>query len=307
MLVTIFLACHFIVITLIYFGAPKWEIQLNVYHQLLLLFFPILGPISVIYLLKDKKSRSQKDKLSFEEVIPWLSNDKDVKDNFESSEPVTLDITNIVPFQEALLLNNSSIKRELIIDVIFESPENFVSLLNQARLNDDVEVVHYATTILSELSAKYDENLHRLEHQVKKNPDSFIKRCDLSDFLERYIKSEIAEGHYGKTLKQKYIHEIEWMIEKNFPVDKKRLISLARTYQSLENFEALDNLITNLFNLFPDDQDIWMLYLDTIILKKSGSELEQFWEFLGQNNIYFSEKNKVKLNFWRQHREATNV
>ena len=56
-------------------------------------------------------------------------------------------------------------------------------LLHQARLNEDVEVVHYATTILSELTAKYDERLRQLEERVQKEPNSLERHCEYANFF----------------------------------------------------------------------------------------------------------------------------
>ena len=299
MLFAVFLGCHLIIVVSFFLVAKMKTIQLDFYLKSLLAFLPLIGAISVLYILKDRESRFVDGELAFEEVIPWLIDDTVEQNQLEMKENVMLDITNIVPFQEALLLNNSGIKRELIIDVIFESPDQFVPLLHQARLNEDVEVVHYATTILSELTAKYDERLRQLEERVQKGPDSLEKRQKYADFLEGYINSGIAEGHYGLTLKQAYIDEVEDLLAKGFPVEKARLLTLAKIYQSLGDFASLEHLLTKLFELFPDDQDIWMLKLDTIVLKKSSSDLKRFWQDLEQNYVYFSVENKAKLAFWQ--------
>ncbi|SDJ61791.1 tetratricopeptide repeat protein [Streptococcus gallolyticus] len=297
MLFAVFLGCHLIIVASFFLVAKT--IQLDFYLKSLLVFLPLIGAISVLYILKDRKSRFVDGELAFEKVIPWLIDDTVEQNQLEMKENVMLDITNIVPFQEALLLNNSGIKRELIIDVIFESPDQFVPLLHQARLNEDVEVVHYATTILSELTAKYDERLRQLEERVQKEPDSLEKRQKYADFLESYINSGIAEGHYGLTLQQTYIDEVEDLLAKGFLVEKSRLLTLAEIYQSLGDFASLERLLTKLFELFPDDQDIWMLKLDTIVLKKSSSDLTRFWQDLEQNHVYFSAENKAKLAFWQ--------
>ena len=298
MLIAIFLGCHFMVIMSFLALGGQGVIQLDFYLKSLIIFLPLIGALSAIYIIKDRKLRFFEDDLAFEEVIPWLD-DTAGQQNLETKDNATLSIENIVPFQEALLLNNSGIKRELIIDVIFESPDKFVPLLHQARLNDDVEVVHYATTILSELTAKYDEHLRQLELRVEKDPDSLEKRYDYVDFLERYIESDIAEGHYGVRLKSAYITEIEAMLANGFSIDKSRLMALAKFYQEMGEFAKLETLLTKLSELYPYDQDVWMLKFDTIILKKSSSELKRFWKELDQNQIYFSAKNKAKLAFWQ--------
>ena len=153
-----FLGCHLAIVVSFFLIARKNNIQLGFYFDSLIIFLPFIGILLVLYILKERQSQLVDGELAFYEVIPWLIDDTTEQNQLEVKENVMLDITNIVPFQEALLLNHSGIKRELIIDVIFESPDQFVPLLHQARFKTkDVEVVHYATTILSELTAKYDE------------------------------------------------------------------------------------------------------------------------------------------------------
>ena len=69
----------------------------------------------------------------------------------------------VVPLEEALLLNDSSRRRELIMNVLNDNPGEYVELLKQARMNEDVEVVHYAITAMVELSKEYDYRLQKIE------------------------------------------------------------------------------------------------------------------------------------------------
>ena len=61
---------------------------------------------------------------------------------------------NVVPLEEALNISSSDVRRKLMMDILTNDSSTFYALLEQARLNDDVEVVHYATTAMSELGKK---------------------------------------------------------------------------------------------------------------------------------------------------------
>lgn len=109
MLFAVFLGCHLIIVVSFFLVAKMKTIQLDFYLKSLLVFLPLIGAISVLYILKDRKSRFVDGELAFEEVIPWLIDDTVEQNQLEMKENVMLDITNIVPFQEALLLNNSGL------------------------------------------------------------------------------------------------------------------------------------------------------------------------------------------------------
>ena len=74
---------------------------------------------------------------------------------------------NIVPLEEALIVNEPELRRELIMNVLNDNPEEYVELLKQARMNEDVEVVHYAITAMVELSKEYDSKLQELESFIR--------------------------------------------------------------------------------------------------------------------------------------------
>ena len=54
-------------------------------------------------------------------------------------------------------------RRDLIMNVLNDDPENYIDMLKQARMNDDVEVVHYAITGMVELSKEYESRLQKIE------------------------------------------------------------------------------------------------------------------------------------------------
>ena len=56
----------------------------------------------------------------------------------------------MVPLQEALLMNDASTRRELMMDILYDDVGEYVEVLKNARMNDDTEVVHYATTAMVE-------------------------------------------------------------------------------------------------------------------------------------------------------------
>lgn len=71
------------------------------------------------------------------------------------------DFANTVPLEEALIVNGPSHRRSLVMSILNDNPSRYIDVLSQARLNEDVEVVHYAATALAQISAKEDLALQR--------------------------------------------------------------------------------------------------------------------------------------------------
>ena len=66
------------------------------------------------------------------------------------------DAASTVPLEEALLLDSAEQRRKLILSVLTDDPVQYYDLLEQARLNDDSEVVHYAATAMAQISKQAD-------------------------------------------------------------------------------------------------------------------------------------------------------
>ena len=120
----------------------------------------------------------------------------------------------VVPLEEAFLINEPSTRRELMMEVMYENPDDYVRQLKEARTNDDTEVVHYAVTALAELQKEYDLQFQELDWELEKNPDSEDILDRYIQLLNQYLASGIPEGNarilnlrtYGNMLGKKLEH-----------------------------------------------------------------------------------------------------
>lgn len=109
-------------------------------------FIPVFGFLCLFVL----EWESRGDQESKREVgIEKLKINDEIHRSILMEEEPARDL--IVPLQEALLINDASTRRQLIMDILYHDTGEYVDVLNKARMNDDVEVVHYATTAMVEL------------------------------------------------------------------------------------------------------------------------------------------------------------
>ncbi len=111
------------------------------YLILPVIFVPVWGMICVlllhfqIFFHQDKKREIGIEKMKInEEIYRSIIAPKEESDR------------NIVPLEEVLLIDEADMRRDLIMNILNDDPENYIDMLKQARMNDDVEVVHYAIT-----------------------------------------------------------------------------------------------------------------------------------------------------------------
>ena len=134
------LAIHLIIRILIWSGIRTGFLKAKMYMLSLAVFVPVWGPVCV--LLIHFQLFSGTDQVKTVGVEKLRVNEEIYKNMFPAMEENDRDV---VPLEEALLLNDPS-RRGTDHDVLNDNPGEYVELLKQARMNEDVEVVHYAIT-----------------------------------------------------------------------------------------------------------------------------------------------------------------
>lgn len=297
MFIYLLILIHLFLIAWVYHDYRQQKLRLDPFLIIFLLLFPIVGFLG-LRLIQDVKTKAEKRKeVSFDEVMPWLVEEKMAPIGQNSFVGHT-DIRQLVPFQEALLINNPRVRRYLLVDVIFHHPERYVKLLHQARLNDDVEVVHYATTILSELTKAYDEEFYKIN--AMSDMDTSAAMDAQLDFLYRYLKSGLAEGVYALQLRRRFEElskEKLLLKERNL----KDFTRLGEVYVAMRAEVELEDLTKTMLEEFPLEQETWMMKLEHAILASSPRELQEVLKVAGNQRIFFSQKNREKLAFWQEY------
>lgn len=298
MLIAIFFIVHCLVVLVV---MSKYNLKLSRLSALLtlfLIFFPVVGVVTFVYVANGKWKNDKTPAELAGIADEWLDDDDD---SDEASDEQMTAVKDVIPLEEALLLNNKSVRRELIIDAIFKNPDRYIKLLQEARLNDDIEVVHYATTILSELSTKYETRLAEFEKELNQTFVTTETRKAYVDFLYQYLSSGLAEGHFGQVLKDRYISDLwEMLFQGSIPEDLSDFTRLARVLIDDHNLSQLEILSRHMMTVFPEEEETWMVRLDLIIAKKSSAELGQFLQILQDAPVYFSKENREIIAFWQQ-------
>lgn len=128
-------------------------------------------------------------------------NEEIYKNNFRLREENDHDI---VPLEEALLINDPEKRRKLIIDILNDDPSKYIELLEKARMNEDVEVVHYAITAMVELSKDYDSKLQTFERTYAAAPEDPVVLDEYCDLWKNICSRDCLKT--GGTYAEKSVH-----------------------------------------------------------------------------------------------------
>lgn len=207
----------------------------------------------------------------------------------------------VVPLEEALIVNDPSDRRRLMLSMLTEDPDAYLAQLQSAKLNDDVEVAHYAATAVAQISKESDLKLQQLERAFKTDP-SAQNLNEYCDFLGEYLGSGLAEGRVAQIQRQQYARLLARRCEREdtFELRIRYATALADVGQIDEAQAVIDQLVLDV----PEEQEVWMLCLRLAVMRRDGDEVHRVIDAIDKQHVYLSADNREKMAFWRDGEEA---
>lgn len=208
---------------------------------------------------------------------------------------------NVIPLEDALLLNRSDIRRSLIMNLLSDNPGEYAALLRQARMNDDTEVVHYAVTAMAELSKEYDIQIRRLQEIRKIEPENEEAREELGRILKNYLELGLAEGQRKQVILEQYERILEEQLRQ-----KQRSFVFSELTDVLLQEKKLDSCrmaVEAMRSLWPEREESWIASLDYYAAAGDGAAIQALIKEIEKKKIYISQEGRRRLEFWKQPQE----
>lgn len=207
----------------------------------------------------------------------------------------------VVPLEEALIVNDPSDRRRLMLSMLTEDPDAYLAQLQAAKLNDDVEVAHYAATAVAQISKESDLKLQQLERAFKTDPSA--QNLDAyCDYLGEYLASGLAEGRVEQIQRQQYARLLARRCEREDGAELR--IRYAAALADADELDEAEAVIMQLVTEVPDEQEAWMLCLRLAVMRCDGEAVQQVIDAIDNQHVYLSAENREKLAFWRDGEEA---
>ena len=207
----------------------------------------------------------------------------------------------VVPLEEALIVNDPGDRRRLMLSMLTEDPDAYLAQLQAAKLNDDVEVAHYAATAVAQISKESDLKLQQLERAFKTDPSAQNLNV-YCDYLGTYLASGLAEGRVAQIQRQQYARLLARLCEREdgLALRVRYATALADAGEVDEAEDVAERLVADA----PDEQDVWMLCLRLAVLRRDGEMVRRVIDAVDKQYVYLSAENREKLAFWREGEEA---
>ena len=290
MLFILFLIVHLAVSLLVYLGIESRKLKVHRYMFFVVLCLPIWGLLIVLVL----------------HFQIWFEADDSIdvgveKLKMESELYKSLTIEekngqNIIPIEEALLINSPRERRKLIMDVLNDNPKEYVEFLQKAGNNEDTEVVHYAVTAMVEISKENDYLLQEFERQYVIEPDNPVLLEKYCDFLWSCLVQNLMQGQVEMLNRELF----STLLQKKIAVGENitDYVRLIENELKRKNYTLADEYLRQMNTAYPKREEYYLLRVQYLAALGRGEDIRKLLTEIAENQVFLSSKSKEVLAFW---------
>lgn len=203
----------------------------------------------------------------------------------------------VVPLEEALIVNDTKLRRELMIDILHKNPEEYVDLLSRASGGDDVEVTHYATTTLLEIQGDYEKHLKDSMVLYESEQENIEYARQYKDALVAYTKSGLINGSILVTQQQALIDILDKLVQMQ---DKKQdILKYIEVALELKAYEKAYKMLNEKSEKLSDEMQWYKLAVRYYWEKGEKDRISETLDLIIQRNVYLTHENKRWYEYWR--------
>ena len=199
---------------------------------------------------------------------------------------------NIVPLEEAMLVNDFTTRRRIMLDALYDDPMKYLEVLLIARHNDDIETTHYATTMISHAEKKFQISLQKYAAEIERDPENMNLLNEYIETLEKYIESDLLEEYLLKNQRINYSKLLDRKL-KIVPNEKQTLVKKLRNSIELNDYFSAFEVSQQLKQNWPEDEQTWVEAIRVCVEGKDQKKLEET----------IDEVKRIKINWTRRGRE----
>lgn len=258
---------------------------------------PVWGFVSLLLLEFDTR-RGRKE--GVQTGVEKLLIEDDTQKNIVAEEDQ--EHRNVAPINEILAMNDSKTRRSVIMDVLYDDPEGYVEQLQEASVNDDTEVVHYAVTALIELQKEFEQKLLKLERKRKHEPDNQEYREEYFHLVEQYVESGLSEESSLKAYLRIYSGLLEEELQKkgeSFSLYRKK----ARADLKQKEYDSAYQSIRKLIEGWPDRETGYLEQMEYYAALKDRDGIKKTIKEIRDGEVHLSPAGRAAVGFWQRDTE----
>lgn len=206
-------------------------------------------------------------------------------------------LPSVVPLEEAIFVNDAKTRREFMMDIIGQDADQYIDLLQKAKFNDDIEVIHYASTAIMEIQREHELALRRSEAAVQSSPNDSGALDAYLLTLKKYINSGLVEENFLFIQRSRY-HEAFLKRIKMPDAEPSVYYDAVDNLIEMSRFADAEEILRKSSELWPGDETVYMLELKICHLSKDREKRNRLIAEMKQKRNQFSSYAREAIDYW---------
>lgn len=260
-------------------------------YILVIILLPIFGPLACLVIeyiiMSDRAGRKSLDvdNTIFRDDILW----KTLKNYHEKGD--------IVPLEEAILINDVKTRRKFMLDTLYDDPSKYLDILMVAKNNDDVETSHYATTSISYIQRSFQLSIQKYAIALEREPDNLELLDDYIGTLGNYVESGLLEEHLLKNLRIVYSQVLDKKLAK-IKDDESTLIEKLKNSIELGDYVSAFGASDLLKEYWPEDEQTWLAAIRVCVDGNDRNRLQETLAEIQLQKINWTKNGMEQISPW---------
>ncbi|MGO5090933.1 tetratricopeptide repeat protein [Clostridium sp. LCP25S3_F10] len=203
----------------------------------------------------------------------------------------------VIPIEDALVLNDEKIKKSLIINVLKSDSYKYLDFLKEAIRDEDTETSHYAATAVTEVKRKLTLAIQEFKEKYQKNKTDLTIIKAYADALKKYNDSGLLDKNaYQKNLST-YKELLQKIIEME-AADEYLYEEIINCYIILKDFERAIEYCNQYFENFKKSEKPYLLIMKIYFINKNRTKFNKVLRKLRESNIILNRDSLNLIKFW---------
>lgn len=158
--------------------------------------------------------------------------------------PDESDEINLIPMEEAIMINDKENLRNLLLTVLRGDVKKSINAVTKALNSSDSEASHYAASAIMDIMNEFQKTLQKFYAQMDAEPDD----TEVMVLYINYLSEMLGAGFLSELEEKTYIYSLQKVCERLFHADPTQLNPM--------HYTALISLLTKINDL--QSSELWI-------------------------------------------------
>lgn len=200
--------------------------------------------------------------------------------------PDESDEINLIPMEEAIMINDKENLRNLLLTVLRGDVKKSINAVTKALNSSDSEASHYAASAIMDIMNEFQKTLQKFYAQMDADPND----TEVMVLYINYLSEMLGAGFLSELEEKTYIYSLQKVCERLFHADQTQLkpmhytalISLLTKINDLQSSELwIQRFTTN----YPDHIEMYRCALHHYFSIKDKIHFFEYMDRLKHSNI----------------------